>query len=224
MRRFLSVAAIAAALLAAVALTTALGTPRAAEAQETQDPEVTTEDEATDRVPATLGEILSDLVEENVITREQADRIEEAIRERRGEHLGRFGHGFRGHGGFAAKPDLADILGLTPEELREALADGTTLGEIADETEGVSRQDLVDALVEAGNERIDAALEADRITEDEAAGLREQVAQHAEDVIDGEVPDEGLKGRGFRGPGRGLGRFGPPTGEDASASTTSYRA
>jgi polyhydroxyalkanoate synthesis regulator phasin len=224
MRRFLSVAAIAAVLLATVALTAALGTPRAAEAQETQDPEVTTEDEATDESPATLTEILSELVEEGVITQDQADRIEEAIEERGRAHFDRRGHGFRGHGGFATKPDLADILGLTPEELREALADGTTLGEIANETEGVSRQDLVDALVEAGNERIDAALEADRITEDEAAGLREQVAQHAEDVIDGEVPDEGFKGRGFRGPSRGRGRFGPPTGEDASASTTSYRA
>ena len=224
MRRFLSVAGIAAVLLAAVALTAALGRPRAAEAQETQDPEVTTEDEATDRGPATLSEILSDLVAENVITREQAERIEEAVRERRSEHHGGFGHGFRGHGGFAAKADIAAILGLTPEELREALADGTTLGEIADEIEGVSRQDLVAALVEAGNERIDAALEAGRITEDEAAGLREQVAQHAEDVIDGEVPNGGFKGRGFRGPGRGSGRFGPPAAADASASTTSHRA
>lgn len=224
MRRFLSVAGIAAVLLVAVALTASLGRPRAAEAQETQDPEATTEDEATDRVPATLGEILSDLVAENVITREQADRIEEAVRERCGEHHGRFGHGFRGHGSFAAKADIAAILGLTPEELREALADGTTLGEIADETEGVGRQDLIAALVEAGNERIDAALEAGRITEDEAVGLREQVAQHAEDVIDGEVPDGGFQGRGFRGPGRGFGLFGPPTGEDASASTTSHRA
>lgn len=224
MRRFLSVAGIAAVLLAAVALTAALGSPRAAEAQETQDPEVATEDEATDRSSATLREILSELVEEDVINQGQADRIEEAIEERRSAHFDRRGHWFRGYRGFATKPDLADILGLTPEELREAQADGTTLGEIADETEGVSRQDLIDALVEAGNERIDAALEAGRITEDEAAGLREQVAQHAKDVIDGEVPDEGFKGRGFRGPGRGSGRFGPPTGEDASAATTSYGA
>lgn len=224
MRRFLSVAGIAAVLLAAVAVTATLGTPRAAEAQETQDPEVTTEDEATDESSATLSEILTELVEEDVITQDQADRIEEAIEERGKAHFDQRGHRFRGYGGFATKPGLADILGLTPEELREALADGMTLGEIADETEGVSRRDLIDALVEAGNERIDAALAAGRITEDEAAALREQVAEHAEDMIDVEVPDEGCRGRGFRGHGRGFGRFGPPTGEDASASTTSYRA
>jgi hypothetical protein len=223
MRRILTVAGITAVLLAAVALAAALGTPRAAEAQETEEPDVTTEDEATREVPPTLSEILSDLVEEKVITQEQADRIEEAIRERGGAHFGRHGHGLRGPGGFAAKPDIADILGLTPEELRDALAEGKTLGEIADETG--TRQDLIDALVEAGNERIDAALEADRITEDEAANLREQTAQRVEDLINGEFPDDGFKGRGFRGPGgHGFGRFGRTTGEDASASTTSYPA
>lgn len=223
MRRIFTVAGITAVLLTAVALAAALGTPRAAEAQETEEPDVTTTDEATREVPPALSEILSDLVGEKVITQEQADRIEEAIRERGGAHFGRHGHGFRGPHGFAGQPGVADILGLTPEELRDALAEGKTLGEIADATG--TRQDLIDALVEAGNERIDAALEAGRITEDEAAELRDQTTQHVENLLNGEFPGDSFQGRGFRGPGgHGFGRSGPATGGDASASTTPYRA
>lgn len=223
MRRIFTVAGITAVLLTAVALAAALGTPRAAEAQETEEPDVTTTDEATREVPPALSEILSGLVDEKVITQEQADRIEEAIRERGGAHFGRHGHGFRGPRGFAGQPGVADILGLTPEELRDALAEGKTLGEIADATG--TRQDLIDVLVEAGNERIDAALEAGRITEDEAAELRDQTTQHIENLLNGEFPGDSLQGRGFRGPGgHGFGRSGPATGGDASASTTPYRA
>lgn len=219
MRRIILVAGITAVLLAAVALAAALGTPRAAQAQEAEDPDVTTEDGENSAVPRSLSEILSDLVDENVITQEQADRVEEAIRERGGAHFRRRGHGLRGPAGFAAKPGIADILGLTPEELRDALSEGTTLGEIADETG--SRQELIDALVEARNQRIDAALEAGRITEDEAAELREQTTEHVEDLLNGELPDGRFEGPRSRGPrGGGLGRFGPSRGEDASASTT----
>ena len=210
MKRIFTLAAITAVFLATLALAAVLSTPEAAEAQNNE--EATSEDETARAVPPALSEILSDLVEEQVITQEQADRIEAEIRDR-GVHFGRHGHRFRDPGGFAAKAEIAEILGLTAEELRDALADGKTLGEIADETG--ARQDLIEALVAAGNERIDAALEAGRITEDEAAELRGQITEHVEDLINRELPDHGFRGRGFRSPeGSGFGRFGPPVGTD----------
>ena len=210
-KRISTLAGITAVSLATLAVAAVLSTPGAAEAQNNE--EATPEDETARAVPPALSEILSDLVEEQVITQEQADRIAAEIRDR-GVHFGRHGHRFRGPAGLAAKAEIAEILGLTAEELRDALGDGKTLGEIADETG--TRQELIEGLVAAGNGRIDAALEAGRITEDEAAELRGRVTERVEDLITRKFPDHGFRGRGFRGPeGSGFGRFGPPDGTDA---------
>lgn len=64
------------------------------------------------------------------------------------------GHGPRG----LPLTTAADTLGLTAEELGTQLAEGTTLGEIAD-AEGVDRQALVDALLAAAESDIQELLD-----------------------------------------------------------------
>ncbi|MBX3315034.1 MAG: hypothetical protein KF906_12015 [Actinobacteria bacterium] len=63
------------------------------------------------------------------------------------------GHGF---GGGIAMDTAAETLNMTEDELRSALADGKSLAEIA-EAQGVDRQALIDALVAAGEARLDEA-------------------------------------------------------------------
>ena len=76
-----------------------------------------------------------------------------------------------------------DTLGMTPEELREAMTDGATLGEVA-AANGVSKQDLSTALTEAANEKIAAAEDSGKITAEQATRLREAVAERTPGLVD----------------------------------------
>ena len=72
---------------------------------------------------------------------------------------------------------IADLLGMTPEEVTTAIKeDGKTLQELADEA-GVDMEDIRDALSdvrdEAIRERIQTALDEGNLTEDEADWLLE---------------------------------------------------
>ncbi len=78
-----------------------------------------------------LSDALAPLVEDGTITQEQADAVVEAIQAARPEGSGGE-HGHRGHhgpGGEAA----AEALGMTQDELREALSDGSTIADVAAE-------------------------------------------------------------------------------------------
>jgi predicted trehalose synthase len=110
------------------------------------------------------------------------------------------------HGG-ASFEAAAEALGLSEEELRDALAEGdTSIADIA-EQEGVDVQDVIDAMVAAANERIDEAVDNNGdIDANEAEELKEDLADRIEDFVDNE---------GF-GMGHGFGRR-PPSGGDRSS-------
>lgn len=109
------------------------------------------------------------------------------------------------HGRHAARSGVVtDLLGLTQDELKAAFDEGKTLAEIAAE-QGVSEADLVAALVEAANERIDQAVTDEKITAEEAAektaGLEEKITEK----VNAE-PGERRGGHGGRrGPGHHVG-------------------
>lgn len=90
----------------------------------------------------------------------------------------------------------ADLLGIDVETLQAGYADGLTLADIA-EANGVDVQTVIDAKVESKTEHIDAAVEAGRLTDAEAA---EKLADLEERVTTG--VNEGRPERGDRG-GRG---------------------
>ena len=96
----------------------------------------------------------------------------------------------------------ADYLGLTEAELHERLRDGQTLAEIA-KAEGKSVDGLVQALVAAGKERLDQAVEDGRIT----AAQRDEMVERLESKIDALVNGEPFLEK--HGPGFGQ-RFGGP--------------
>jgi len=171
----------------------------------------------------TLEDVLHGLVERDVIDEEQADAVADALRDafwHRGPWMGekpedfdpdrrpdRFRpHRFRGFGFFGGAESLTDLLGMTPDELRAALADGQTLSEIIDDPDSV-----VEAIVQQAAVRLTLAVEAGRLTQEKADELLDQVRNRAEAFLNGELDGFGR----FRGP-RGIGQFGP-RGEDVDA-------
>ena len=98
-------------------------------------------------------------MDDGTLTEAQVDAVVTALDEARPE--GRHGKG-AGHGKFAKGVDIAGILGVTESELKEALKNGDTITDIATE-QGVDVQDVIDAIVAAATERVNAAVESGRI-------------------------------------------------------------
>jgi polyhydroxyalkanoate synthesis regulator phasin len=140
-----------------------------------------------------IRDALSDLVDDGTLTEEQAAEVASTLAE-----SGVGGRG--GHRGGVALETAAEALGLTEEELRDALAtEGTTLADVAEE-QGVDLDTLVGALVQATEERIAEAVEDGRLTQEEAderlADLEEEITER----VQSDMPARGGEGRG---PGRG---------------------
>lgn len=172
-------------------------------------PAVAQEIEGTEEAPATLDDILSDLVAEGVISQEQADAVSDAIAERGGHRHGRFGRGGK-------HLDLiAETIGIEADDLRAALEDGQTIGEVAADN-GVDASVVVDALVAEMETKLDEAVTDGRLTEEQAAERLAGAADRAQALVDGELPPGGPRGLG------GPGRFGgpPPIDEGSDAAET----
>jgi hypothetical protein len=92
----------------------------------------------------------------------------------------------------------ADALGMTTDELHDALHDGQTLAEIA-AAEGVAVDDLVAAMVADATERLDAAVEAGELDEARAEEIEADLTERITAMVNGELPAGGFRGPG--GPG-----------------------
>ncbi|MEL6982527.1 MAG: hypothetical protein AAFO29_08890, partial [Actinomycetota bacterium] len=111
------------------------------------------------------------------------------------------GHSHRRFGrAIGAKAEiLEDLLGLSAVEIRDAMAEGSTLAEVAG-TQGVGEDELITALVDAASERIDEAVAEDRLDAEEAeerkAGLEERISE----MVNREPGENfGERSRGNRG-------------------------
>ena len=191
----LATAAIASTLGGALAGATLLA-PGFAGAQDDPDTpdavEETVRPEAGDRIAAAL----QGLVDDGTITPAQLDAVVTTLVEALPER------GPRGH---------AELLGLERSELREAIAGGQTLADVA-AAQGVDTQELVDALVDAAEERVATALENGRIDQERADEILADATEKAEDLVNGDLEFEGRGHRGLRG---GFG--GPHAEPDADA-------
>lgn len=152
-------------------------------------------------------------VEAGELTQEQADALKERL-EAEGAPLfgGPFLHGpghHHGFGHFGGLDAAAEYLGLTEDELRNRLEGGDTLAEIA-QAEGKTVDGLVSAMVAAAENDLAAAVEAGRLTQEQADEIRADLPQRVEDLVNGKLPGPG----GPRGP-RWHGQGGPES--DAAA-------
>jgi hypothetical protein len=150
---------------------------------------------------------VDEALKDGKITQEQADAAKERIESGEGRGFG-FGpgpghghHGF-GHHGFGDRgmglDAAATYLGLTADELRTELRSGKSLATIAGE-QGTSVDGLKAALLEDATTKLDEAVAAGRITEDQKAAMLERLTERIDAMVE-RTPGErfgGSKPAGF---------------------------
>lgn len=136
-------------------------------------------------------ERLQGLIDDGIITQEQADAIGERVGDRRG-------HNRRGHRNLST---VAEVLGVTAEDLRDSLGNGDTLADVAD-AQGVSVDALTAALVDAKTEKIAEKVEAGRITQEQADAKLAELEARIEAKINGERSER--NGGGISGSSAGV--------------------
>ncbi len=93
--------------------------------------------------------------------------------------------------GFGASLDAAaSALGITTDELATELRAGKTIADVAGE-KGVDVQTVIDAMVADANARLDEAVAAGRITEDDAADKRADLEARITDLVNNGAPEHG---------------------------------
>jgi len=203
MKKSIAATAIAATTLGGIAAGAALFTPVVAGAEDALTEEAAPES-------SHVSDALQGLVDDGTLTESQRDAVVDALQEYRAENGGPRGR--RGHGPGAGV--VADVLGLEGSEIREALGDGQSLADLAAE-QGVSTDELVDAIVDQVEEHVNGALESGRIDDEKAAEILAEAEARAEAMVNGELePGDGF---GRRGPGRGFGGPGADTEGDRAA-------
>ena len=204
---------LAAGLVAGGVAGAVLGAPGLSGAQEDRSPTTTvapdtekgTEDSDRaerwrERADDRLSDALAPLVEDGTIDQAQADAVVEQLLD--SKELGRERHGHREIGGGIGSGAAAEVLGMTQDELREALRDGTTLAEVA-EKQGIEVQKVIDALVAELSEHLDERVADGELTREQAdERLAEGTDQITELVQEGGRPHRfrGHHGPGFHGP------------------------
>jgi polyhydroxyalkanoate synthesis regulator phasin len=208
MRKTIAAIATAAIVLGGFSFALFVPTTEAALAQEVgaDEPETT--------APASVEEVLADLVEDGVITEEQATQVADALRERAGAFRKHRSGGDRG----ARLETVADVIGIEKDDLTEALRDGQSIAEVA-EANGSSAQAVIDALVAEMNSKVDQAIEDGKLTAEQAEEIRANAPERIESMVNGEFeslhsPRGNHRGMG-PGPGFGLDED-APEGEETS--------
>lgn len=127
------------------------------------------------------------------------------------------GHGMMSGDGHPMLDTAAEVLGLEPDALYDALHSGKTLTEIA-EAEGVEIQSVYDAVLVQAEEHVAALVETGSITQEQADEHLTWVREHIAEMpmfsgaghghcMDGEsgfgagMMGHGMHGRGMRGQG-----------------------
>jgi hypothetical protein len=172
--------------------------------------------ELTDALEDALANRVDEAVEAGRLTEEQGAELKERIRSGDVPLMG-LGPGPVLERSMHRLPELnaaASYLGMTEAGLASALEDGKTLAKLA-EDRGKSVDGLVDALVDAAEEDLAAAVEAGKLTDAQrdsiVAGLEERIRS----LVNGEAPPLGRK---LGPPPWGDDRDGPPGPELGSVA------
>lgn len=144
-------------------------------------------DAATERIDQAVadGDLDADEAEERKAGLEE--RISEMVNREPGENFGERGRrGHRGAGMLRGGLDVVEeTLGLTAEEIKAGFAEGKSLADLAAE-QGISADELADAMVAQATERLDAAVADGKIDEDRAASAAEQLEERIDQAIEAE--------------------------------------
>jgi hypothetical protein len=209
----LAIVGLSAGLLGGAAAGLAFGVPGLAGAQ-TDTTTTTAPSSSSTTTPSSSGsnwkaEALAPLVANGTITQAQADAVLEALEAAKPDR----GSGHRGgRGARISLETVATALGVTEDELRTALQDGTTIAAIAQE-KGVDVQKVIDALVAEAKARYDERVASGDLTQAEAD---ERVAVATERITEAMNRNFTLR---HRGPGGDPDESGS-NGSDETTTTT----
>lgn len=186
---------VAACALSTTATAAFLLTPGQALAQNngdsTQDADETSSTSEKPHHEERITEALQPLVDDGTLTTAQVDAVVEALAEARpdGRRSSRATHA----------ADIAEILGISDDELTTARADGKSIADVAAE-QGVEVQDVIDAIVTATTEKVNAAIEAGRIDQDRADEILGNAEERATEFVNSDRERvNGGHGRGGHG-------------------------
>jgi hypothetical protein len=181
-------------------------------------------------------------VDDKTLTADQADKVASTLGESKalpgGGGLRRGGGGLLGVEGPQADEAAAKVLGLSVNDLRTALRDGSTLADLA-KKHGKDVDTLVSALVQVAKDRLDEGVKAGRITQDMATQIEKTLDQRVRTVVQNGRPTWAMgggrrahDGNARPGPGTAPGTDGesgqggqsgtPAPSEQGSASSTSF--
>ncbi|WP_284644430.1 hypothetical protein [Paenibacillus silviterrae] len=132
---------------------------------------------------------------------------------------GRFGKGAGMEGFRSVKhTDLATLLGIDQQVLKQELQSGKTIAQVAQEKAGLNKEALIQKMVEAETKNIDDAVAAGKLTAEQADKMKTDLTTRITQSVDSTKP-AGDGGRGPGGKGHGMnGRGGGPMGHSQDLS------
>jgi len=162
-----------------------------------------------------IQDALAPLVTAGTITQAQADAVAQALQNAKPAlgpgHLG--GPGLRGIG--AGLDTAAKAIGVTTDELRQAIASGQSIAEFA-KSKNVDPQKVIDAMVADAKSRLNAAVAANKLTQAQADTVLANSTTMITNLVNGtiKVPDFGGHHRGPKGNGSA------PSSSSSTSTTT----
>ena len=188
MNKRLAAAAVSASLLAGGA-GFAIGVTGTAGAQ--SDPPTTTAPAAAKpKSDAWIQDALKPLVDNGTLTQAQIDAVTKALEDARPAGKGPKNGGLRGGGKGADLSGAASAIGVTPEEVRAALAAGQSLADLA-KSKTVDPQKVIDALLAPIVEHEKAAVASGKDTQAEADKKIADATARITDFVNGKAPAKG---------------------------------
>lgn len=154
-----------------------------------------------------LTEVLQPLVDDGTLTAAQMEAVIAALDAAGPMGGGGPGHG-HGRGGFGLEA-AATALGMTTDELRTALQDGSTIAEVAT-AQGVDVQTVIDALVAEATTRLAEKVADGELTQAEADERIAELTTRITEQVNSAMP--------MRGPGPGHDDSGVETTDTSTES------
>lgn len=118
------------------------------------------------------------------------------------ESTGLIGGVCRGIGSMGAA--IADLFGMTPDELADARNDGQSLADLAEQND-VDQQTLIDTMLAEREEMLDQAVADGRLTQEQADAMLERMTSRVQERVDDPSVGPRGNGGGCDGPGGGAG-------------------
>ncbi|MBI2706477.1 MAG: hypothetical protein HYX32_14485 [Actinobacteria bacterium] len=168
--------------------------------------------QTSERSKSPRDQALEQLVNDGTISEEQRTKILDKLKKFR-SRAGRFIE--------SSRKEVAAVLGITPDQLREERRGGKSIAEVA-QNRGIDPQKVIDDLVAKASQRVDEAVAAGDLPADRAAKIKSKLPEIITRIVNGKpgAPlGKNRNGANNRRPKAGDGPNGTPPSTDTSTTT-----